>query len=417
MVSMPPPCPASRTISLPARRRSELAPSSSSRRRSTVSENYEAALDILSDLEDQYPDEDWPQIPAMRGDIYYALGRRADAIRQWDIAWRTRHGQRPAFPAHAHRGGDRRADASRSRRAGRASYRATTFGRCWPAARRPVLARKRCSTPNRPAAAALAPRHSRRRHSRPSHRRRARSRRRSRRPRHRRRPARRRSRWRPPPWERSRPRRSTSPRAMRSTPAASASPPAAAHRSRPRLRSAGAHRAAPGLRRISAHADGARHRRPAGSRHPARRRARRRPRRARHRRPAAQQRRQRRRAARRAPADADAAAGPRGRTDRAIRPADGDHPAGADARAGRLRRAARSACMRLGISLPRRRLRPLVRQRVPRRSDRDRRRVGEVERLSPRPAELRSAARPRSRRGSRATACRRSSSPTPRPPP
>lgn len=50
-------------------------------------ENYEAALDILNDLEDQYPGENWPQIPALRGDIYYALGKRADAVRQWDIAW------------------------------------------------------------------------------------------------------------------------------------------------------------------------------------------------------------------------------------------------------------------------------------------------------------------------------------------
>jgi ABC-type branched-subunit amino acid transport system substrate-binding protein len=50
-------------------------------------ENYEAALDILSDLEEEYPNENPPQIPALRGDIYYALGRRTDAIRQWDIAW------------------------------------------------------------------------------------------------------------------------------------------------------------------------------------------------------------------------------------------------------------------------------------------------------------------------------------------
>lgn len=50
-------------------------------------ENYEAALDILNDLEEQYPDNRWPQIPALRGDIYYALGRRQEAIRQWDIAW------------------------------------------------------------------------------------------------------------------------------------------------------------------------------------------------------------------------------------------------------------------------------------------------------------------------------------------
>jgi ABC-type branched-subunit amino acid transport system substrate-binding protein len=50
-------------------------------------ENYEAALDILADLEMDYPNENPPQIPALRGDIYYALGKRAEAIRQWDIAW------------------------------------------------------------------------------------------------------------------------------------------------------------------------------------------------------------------------------------------------------------------------------------------------------------------------------------------
>ena len=27
-------------------------------------ENYEAALDILADLEEQYPNENWPQVPA-----------------------------------------------------------------------------------------------------------------------------------------------------------------------------------------------------------------------------------------------------------------------------------------------------------------------------------------------------------------
>ncbi len=50
-------------------------------------ENYEAALDTLADLEEQYPNEQWPQTAALRGDIYYALGKRSDAIRQWDIAW------------------------------------------------------------------------------------------------------------------------------------------------------------------------------------------------------------------------------------------------------------------------------------------------------------------------------------------
>lgn len=50
-------------------------------------ENYDAALDTLGDLEDQYPNERWPQTAALRGDIFYALGKRAEAIRQWDIAW------------------------------------------------------------------------------------------------------------------------------------------------------------------------------------------------------------------------------------------------------------------------------------------------------------------------------------------
>src|SRR5215470_13074509 len=50
-------------------------------------ENYEAALDTLQDLEEQYPHQKWPQVPALRGDIFYALGRKTDAIRQWDIAW------------------------------------------------------------------------------------------------------------------------------------------------------------------------------------------------------------------------------------------------------------------------------------------------------------------------------------------
>jgi ABC-type branched-subunit amino acid transport system substrate-binding protein len=49
-------------------------------------ENYEAALDTLDDLEAQYPNQRWPQTSALRGDIYYALGKRSEAIRQWDIA-------------------------------------------------------------------------------------------------------------------------------------------------------------------------------------------------------------------------------------------------------------------------------------------------------------------------------------------
>src|SRR5215472_1090121 len=48
--------------------------------------NYDAALDTLADLEDQYPHQHWPQVTALRGDIDYAQGKRADAIRQWDLA-------------------------------------------------------------------------------------------------------------------------------------------------------------------------------------------------------------------------------------------------------------------------------------------------------------------------------------------
>ena len=48
--------------------------------------NYSAALDTLADMEDQFPNERWPQTAALRGDIDYALGKRPDAIRQWDIA-------------------------------------------------------------------------------------------------------------------------------------------------------------------------------------------------------------------------------------------------------------------------------------------------------------------------------------------
>lgn len=50
-------------------------------------QNYASALDTLADFEDQYPEQNWPQIPALRGDIAYAVGNRVEAIRQWDLAW------------------------------------------------------------------------------------------------------------------------------------------------------------------------------------------------------------------------------------------------------------------------------------------------------------------------------------------
>ncbi len=50
-------------------------------------ENYEAALGTIADLESEYPSEDWPQAPTLRGDVYYALGKRVDAITAWEAAW------------------------------------------------------------------------------------------------------------------------------------------------------------------------------------------------------------------------------------------------------------------------------------------------------------------------------------------
>ena len=49
-------------------------------------ENYEAALDTLSDMEAEYPNIG-AQPEVLRGDIYYALGRRVDAIVAWQSAW------------------------------------------------------------------------------------------------------------------------------------------------------------------------------------------------------------------------------------------------------------------------------------------------------------------------------------------
>ena len=50
-------------------------------------ENYEAALGTIADLESEYPSEHWPQAPTLRGDVYYALGKRVDAITAWEAAW------------------------------------------------------------------------------------------------------------------------------------------------------------------------------------------------------------------------------------------------------------------------------------------------------------------------------------------
>lgn len=49
-------------------------------------ENYEGALDTLADMDAEYPNAG-PQAAVLRGDIYYALGRRVDAIVAWQDAW------------------------------------------------------------------------------------------------------------------------------------------------------------------------------------------------------------------------------------------------------------------------------------------------------------------------------------------
>jgi hypothetical protein len=50
-------------------------------------ENYDGALATIADLEAEYPNERWAQPEALRGDILYALGKRADAIEAWQRAW------------------------------------------------------------------------------------------------------------------------------------------------------------------------------------------------------------------------------------------------------------------------------------------------------------------------------------------
>lgn len=48
---------------------------------------YEAALTTLDDLKAEFPDQEWPQVPALRGDIQYALGDRTASILSWQEAW------------------------------------------------------------------------------------------------------------------------------------------------------------------------------------------------------------------------------------------------------------------------------------------------------------------------------------------
>lgn len=48
---------------------------------------YEAALTTLDHLKAEFPDQEWPQVPALTGDIQYALGDRTASILSWEKAW------------------------------------------------------------------------------------------------------------------------------------------------------------------------------------------------------------------------------------------------------------------------------------------------------------------------------------------
>ncbi|MDX2166692.1 MAG: ABC transporter substrate-binding protein [Deltaproteobacteria bacterium] len=51
-------------------------------------ESYEAALATLADMQAEFPTSG-PQADVLRGDIYYAMGRRTDAIVAWQDAWKV----------------------------------------------------------------------------------------------------------------------------------------------------------------------------------------------------------------------------------------------------------------------------------------------------------------------------------------
>jgi len=51
-------------------------------------ENYEGALATLAEFDAEFPDRG-AQVPTLRGDIHYAMGRRVDAIVDWDRAWQV----------------------------------------------------------------------------------------------------------------------------------------------------------------------------------------------------------------------------------------------------------------------------------------------------------------------------------------
>lgn len=50
-------------------------------------EQFEQALDVLSELDRRYPNEHWVQVDALRGDAQYKLERRSAALLAWDEGW------------------------------------------------------------------------------------------------------------------------------------------------------------------------------------------------------------------------------------------------------------------------------------------------------------------------------------------
>lgn len=48
---------------------------------------HRETLDALDQLEQEFPDESWPQVSALRGDAQYALGNRTEAFLAWEEAW------------------------------------------------------------------------------------------------------------------------------------------------------------------------------------------------------------------------------------------------------------------------------------------------------------------------------------------
>lgn len=48
---------------------------------------HQECVDALNQLEDEFPDERWPQVSALRGDAEFALGHHTDGFLSWEDAW------------------------------------------------------------------------------------------------------------------------------------------------------------------------------------------------------------------------------------------------------------------------------------------------------------------------------------------